>query len=737
MVYRRAFGNRERLPVRQPMTEDTIFDLASLTKVVATAPAVMQLVERGQLRLDDPVARSWPAFGAHGKARITVRQLLTHYSGLRPDLDLTAKWSGYDAALERIVAERPRAAPGSRFRYSDIDFEVLGELVHRVSGQPLEAYCAEHIFRPLGMDDTGFRPSPARRERIAPTTYSRGHLVWGQAHDPTASRMGGVAGHAGVFSTADDLALFAQMILNRGRANGVQILSPATVEMMTAPQNPPGAPIRRGLGWDIDSPFAAPWHARFGDRSFGHTGYTGTALWIDPVSQTFVIILTNRVHPNDNGDVQPLRIAIAKLVADAFAPRALIAAAQPGDDHFRTAAGADAPDRARVQSGLEVLEADAFAALSGLRVGLITNQSGRDSSGRRTIDLLRGAKGVKLAAIFTPEHGLDGDVDGRVASGHEPTTGLPLYSLYGEVERPTAAMLEGLDALVFDVQDAGVRFYTYITTMAYAMEAAARKGIPFYVLDRPDPIAASLVQGPMLDGDLKSFAGYFPLPVRYGMTIGELAQLFNEENHIGTDLRVITMRGYRRDQWFDETGLPWINPSPNLRSLRQATLYPGVALVEGANVSVGRGTTTPFEVLGAPWIDGQALASYLTRRAIQGVRFEPVEFTPVESTFTGRRCHGVRVILTDRRLLDAAALGVELVSALHRLYPRTFQLERTLGLIGARWVVQAVHDGEDPRSIARRWQAPLERFLQVRARHVLYPLPGEDRSGKRTTAAQR
>lgn len=721
VVYRRAYGYRELLPVRQPMLADTIFDLASLTKVVATTTAVMQLVEQGALRLDDPVARYWPAFGTRGKERITVRQLLTHFSGLAPDLDLSARWSGYDTALARIVAGRPLAPPGVRFRYSDVNFEVLGELVHRVSGQPLDAYCAEHIFAPLGMHDTGFTPSPARRERIAPTTYVRGHALSGRVYDPTAFRMGGVAGHAGLFSTADDLAIFAQMLLDGGRANGVQILRPDTVDMITTPQSPPGAPVRRGLGWDIDSPFASAWHTRLSDRAFGHTGYTGTSLWIDPVSRTFVIILSNRVHPNDKGDVRPLRNAIAALVSQALAPQALVAhTLQPTGDDGRTETGADASGRAIVQTGLDVLEGEGFAPLAGLRVGLITNHSGRDSSGRRTIDLVRNADGVKLLAVFTPEHGLDGDVDGNVMSGHEPTTGLPLYSLYGAVERPTSAMLEGLDALVFDVQDAGVRFYTYITTMAYGMEAAASKGIPFYVLDRPNPIGASIVQGPILDANLKSFTGYFPLPVRYGMTIGEVAQLFNEESHIGVDLRVITMRGYRRDQWYDETGLRWINPSPNLRSLREVTLYSGVALVEGANVSVGRGTASPFELLGAPWIDGKALASYLNRDEVPGVRFEPIDFTPGEDPFEGRICHGVRIILEDRRLLDAPAMGVELARALSQLYPRTFQLDRTRGLIGAQWVVQAIRDGEEGPSIAQRWQASLERFLRLRAKYLLY-----------------
>jgi uncharacterized protein YbbC (DUF1343 family) len=252
------------------------------------------------------------------------------------------------------------------------------------------------------------------------------------------------------------------------------------------------------------------------------------------------------------------------------------------------------------------------------------------------------------------------------------------------------------------------------------MEAAAAAGLEFYVLDRPDPVTASLVQGPVLDPGLKSFVGYYPLPVRYGMTPGELAQLFNRENHIGARLQVVRLQGYRREAWFDETGLPWINPSPNLRSLTQATLYAAVGLVESANVSVGRGTPTPFEVVGAPWISGGRLARYLNQRRIAGVAFEPVVFTPLADRCRGQRCEGVRLSLGDRDALDGPALGVELAAALHQLYPGEFQIDRTLGMIGSREVLKALKQGDDPREIKRRWEQDLERFGRQRARYLLY-----------------
>ena len=378
----------------------------------------------------------------------------------------------------------------------------------------------------------------------------------------------------------------------------------------------------------------------------------------------------------------------------------------------------DGPDR--VRPGIEVLAADGFAPLAGKRIGVITNHTGIDASGRSTLQLLLRAPGVKVRAIFSPEHGLSGQLDEKVASGKDPATGLPVYSLYGKVTRPTAEMLRGLDALVYDIQDVGARFYTYITTMAYAMEAAAGAGLDFYVLDRPDPITASMVQGPVLDPDLKSYIGYFPLPVRYGMTVGELAQLFNKEKAIGAKLHVVPMEGYRREAWFDQTGLRWVNPSPNLRSLTQAILYPGVGMIESANVSVGRGTATPFEIIGAPWISGERLARYLSGRRLPGVVFEPVTFTPAASPYAHQRCEGVRLKVVDRAALDVAALGVELAAALYRLYPGKFQLDRTVGMIGSRQVLQAIKNGDDPRVMQRRWQPGLDAFGRLRARYLLY-----------------
>jgi uncharacterized protein YbbC (DUF1343 family)/CubicO group peptidase (beta-lactamase class C family) len=720
VLFSQSFGSRALLPNAEAMTTDTLFDLASLTKVIATTTAVLQLVESSRLQLDKSVAQYWPAFAQNGKDTITVRQLLTHYSGLRADLPLPTKqpWQGYREAMARIEQLDLKSPPGSTYLYSDVNFLALGELVQRISGESLADYCEHHIFAPLQMRETRFLPPDAWRERIAPTLADQHGQLRGIVHDPTARRMGGIAGHAGLFASAADLSRFARMLLNDGELDGARILKPETIASMQAPQSPAGKEKLRGLGWDLAAPFAPNRLALPMLGAFGHTGYTGTSLWIDPINRLYSIILTNRVHPNDRAKIQSLREDIAVTVGDAVAP---VSSAAIAHNLTATPLLDKRPDVATgVATGLDVLANQQFGPLTGKRVGLITNHSGRDQNGVSTVDLLRTSKTVKLVALFSPEHGLEGILDNRVDSGIDARSQLPVYSLYGKTLRPTPDMLKNIDALVFDIQDAGARFYTYISTMGYAMEAAANAGIDFYVLDRPNPIGAHRIQGPMLDADLKSFTAYFELPVSHGMTVAELARLFNIENHINARLRVVPMQGYRRDLWFDQTGLNWVNPSPNLRSLVETILYPGVAIIEGANVSVGRGTQKPFELFGAPWIDGVKLARYLRQRKINGVTFTPVRFTPTASLYQGKLCHGVRINLVDREQLDAPLLGIELASALQRFYAERFDLNAVTGMIGSRSVVEAIRRGDDPRTIAQSWQTALFDFEQMRKKYLLY-----------------
>jgi uncharacterized protein YbbC (DUF1343 family) len=373
-----------------------------------------------------------------------------------------------------------------------------------------------------------------------------------------------------------------------------------------------------------------------------------------------------------------------------------------------------------VRVGIDVLLEEGFAPLQGKRVGLITNQTGRTTDGRRTLDVLSTAPQLTLAAVFSPEHGLEGERSGVVGDTRDVSTGVRVQSLYGETRRPTAEMLRGLDALVFDIQGAGVRYYTYTTTMGYAMEEAAKHNLEFVVLDRPNPLNGVAVQGPLLDANRLTFEGYFPLPLRHGMTLGELARLFNQEKGIGARLTVIPMKGWKRAMWLDQTGVAWVNPSPNLRSLTANTFYPAVELLRAGGVSVGRGTPTPFELFGAPWIKGAELAEYLEGRHIAGVRFEAVEFTPSEDVAAGHSCQGVRLALTDRDALDVGRLGIELLSALWKLHPSDFQLEKTIRLLGSQSTLARIRAGDDPVDIVTGWKKELEAFRRVRAAYLLY-----------------
>ena len=738
IVYEKAAGMRALMPSREAMTTDTIFDIASLTKVVATAPSVMKLVEEGKLRLDDPVSRYLPDFTSNGKDQITIRMLLTHISGLAPDPPLDAARSGKSAIYAEINQEELAAPPGMRFIYSDTGFIVLGELIEKISGVGLNEYARRNIFEPLHMQETRFLPPADWNPRIAPTEEidlpaggkpgsGQGHVLRGTVHDPTARAMGGVAGNAGVFSTALDLAKFCVMVLSGGRvlgADGGRILSEASIQKMTSPQSPPWIPAIRGLGWDIDSQYSSPRGEFFSLGSFGHTGFTGTSIWIDPESETFVILLTNSVHPYRRPAISSLRSKVATAAAAALH----IGGTQEESSKSERSSHAARPyDLAGIfaasdhtKTGIDVLEDEQFAPLRGKRIGLITNQTGVDANGRRTIDLLAHAEGVQLAAILSPEHGLAGQADERVPSATDAATGLPVFSLYGETRRPTEQMLKSLDALVFDVQDAGVRFYTYTTTMAYAMEEAAKRHIAFFVLDRPDPLDGVSIEGPILDRDKLSFTGYFSMPVRYAMTPGELAQMFNAENKIGADLHVISMKDWHRADRFEATGLTWIPPSPNLRSLNAALLYPGIEILQAGGISVGRGTDAPFEVFGAPWIEPVAMADALNRRFIPGVRFVPTRFTPAAGLYAGQLCGGISVVITDRASLNSMLMGLEIAAMLHKMYPANFQLEKTNELLGSSATIERLKRGDAPSRIVLYWAPELDAFRKMREKYLLY-----------------
>lgn len=695
-------GQRALIPAKEAMTEDTVFDAASLTKVVATLPSVLILMEQGKIELNAEVRRYIPEF----RAGINVRHLLTHTSGLKAGLPKEPAWTGYTAGIERAVASEPDGPPDRFFRYSDINFILLGEIVQRVSGTSLNEFAAKHVFGPLHMDSTRFLPPADWQSRIAPTEKDEnGLMLRGVVHDPTSRKMGGVTGHAGLFTTAGDLAKYARMIL----AGGSSILKPETVKIMTAPQTIATVFERRGLGWDIDSTFSRPRGKLFPLGSFGHTGFTGTSLWIEPVSKTLVIFMSSRLHPNGKGSVRDLYEEIGTAAAQCIKLTPSSGPPWPRDEK-------EVPT---VLNGIDVLARRKFADLQGLRIGLITNQTGIDAQRHSTIDLLANAPGVKLKKLFSPEHGIRGELDQeKISNSTDKKTGLPVLSLFGEHRAPTQEQLADVDALVFDIQDIGCRFYTYIGTMRLCMEAAAKAKKPFYVLDRVNPIGGIQVEGPALIDAEKPTATH-AIPLCHGMTAGELAAMMNVERNIGCDLKVIPIEGWQRPMLFDQTGLPWINPSPNMRSLNAALLYPGIGLLE-FSITVGRGTDTPFEILGAPYVDDLRLSYELNKLGLAGVQFTPLRFTPTASIFKAEPCGGVRMAITDRTALNAVDVGIAIASTLQRLYPKEFKLALVDTLLNRAASVKALHSGDAWKKVVAGWGAETQAFEARRRTYLRY-----------------
>ena len=726
VVLARAFGRRSVGPTDEPMTRDTVFDMASLTKPVATATSVMVLLERGKFRLNDRVVAYLPELKGNGKDSITIEQLLRHRSGLVPDDPIADYAEGPEVAWRKIGELAPEATPGEQFRYSDVGFLVLGRLVEKVSGQSLDEFARATIFDPLGMVDTGFRPvgappdKPTPAGRIAPTEREGSRMLRGVVHDPRSRALGGVAGHAGLFGTADDLAIFAQMLLDGGQGlDGKRVLSPLTVRAMTDPGSTPEGQ-RRGLGWDVETSYSGPRGSLFGPTSFGHTGFTGTSLWVDPETETFVILLTSRLHPDGKGgSPTALRAEVATLVASSIVD----APSKPSNREVASvpkAATPKPPAIRPVDCGVDVLARRGFRELVGKRVGLVTNHTGRTKGGVSTIDLLFGAPGVELVALFSPEHGIRGAVDTAVPDAKDEKTGLPIFSLYGKARKPTAEALAGVEVLVYDIQDIGARYYTYISTLGLLLEAAKGNHIPVIVLDRPNPINGLAVAGPVRDADFASFIAHHALPVRHGMTVGELARLFNAERSINADLTVFPCEGWRRADTYDRTGLEWVNPSPNMRSLTEALLYPGVGLLEASNLATGRGTDTPFERLGAPWIDDRAFARALNELDLPGVRFVPARFTPGERQYKGQECKGVQILLTDWSTFEPIDLGIGLAVTLRSLYPRQWEPAGFLKMLADRDAHEALLAGGDVAAIRSTWGGELAEFLKVRAKYLLY-----------------
>jgi len=687
VVFRRAYGLRAKEPAPSPMSLDTIFDLASLTKPVATASSILLLIDRKTLKLSDPVRQWLPDFQGEGREKVTIQHLLQHTSGL-PAGDAISNYTGTRAQMIARVLKTPlQKAPGEAYVYSDLGYLLLGEIVERASGEPLDRFSKKNVFEPLGMRDTTFRPDPSLVWRFAPTEKADGKMLLGEVHDPRARALSGVAGHAGLFSTAEDLARFVLALLPSGE--GPRLFSEQMSQAILDLQ-PIDEKERRSLA--LTSLFDAA----------GHTGFTGTAFWLDPRRGDAVILLASRLHPDGKGDVKRLRRDVAHAAATI---------------HLKE------PEKAAtaVRVGVDTLEDQGFALLEGRKIGLITNHTGKDARGERTIDVLLQSKKLSLVALFTPEHGLSGQKDEAIADGKDAKTGLPIHSLYGQDKRPTDAELSGIDTLVFDIQDAGTRFYTYISTLGIMLEEAAKRKLRFVVLDRPNPLGGVVMEGPLLDPGRESFVGYHSIPIRHGLTVGEWAGLFRAEKKLDVDLQVVRMSGWKRDLLWEKTGLLWVNPSPNLRSPLEALLYPGVGLLETTNVSVGRGTEKPFERIGAPYLDGPRLAAALENEKLAGLRFTAIRFKPTQSTFAGEECSGVAIEVKDPAATEPVKLGFTIAVALHKLYPNQWKSAGLLTLLGNARTFAALSRGEDARELSALAEDDLRAFENRRKPFLLYP----------------
>ncbi len=695
--YLRAFGERT---AGEAMTIDTRFDLASLTKPL-TATAIMVLAERGVIDLRAPASSYLRELQRPDKRAITLAQLLLHTSGLPKVNPLSACEHGRAQARAAIARERLLTAPGGQFEYSDLGFILLGEVVEGVTSMSLDAFASSQLFVPLGMRDTAFRPAPGEAMRCAPTELRDDVLIRGVVDDPRAFRLDGVAGHAGVFSTAEDLARFSRMLLNRGELDGVRVLRNETVAMFTAPHTVPGAV--RSMGFDVQSSYALGKGRGMSPGAFGHGGYTGTSLWIDPAHDVFVIFLSNRVHVGPKGNIHPLASSVADLALRAR----------------RTAQATANAGRAPIKVGIDVLEEEQFARLRGRKVAVLSHLPARDAKGVSTVDVIAHAREVVLRAIFSPEHGLAAQSEGKVASSK--LFNVPVHSLFGRTRAPTPEMLAGVDTVVIDLVDVGTRFYTYMATALAVAEAAGAAGIDVMLLDRPNPLGGTRVEGPLSEPAFASFVNYHPLPLRHGMTAGELLSFLIEARDLRVRPHVVEVEGWRAEELFAETPLRWFPPSPNLPTPAHALLYPAIGLVEGTNVSVGRGTPRAFAVLGAPFIKGASLAETLRAAALPGLQVEATRFRPLVGPYQGKLIEGVSFALSDAHTFSAGRTGLAIAQALGRLYAEQWDRSRLGQMIASQATLDGLERGLPLDGLVSAGEANLPKFLEQRLGALIYP----------------
>jgi uncharacterized protein YbbC (DUF1343 family)/CubicO group peptidase (beta-lactamase class C family) len=695
-----AFGWRQVAPEQKPATLDTLYDLASLTKVVATTTAVLLLWEDGVLDLDLPASDfvPFPAF-----KRFTLRQLLTHTSGLVAGKPYYKEATSIDEMLALYAALPPEWPAGNRWRYSDAGFMILGRVVELAARDSLDAFCRKRIFKPLGMERTGFKPPAAWTADCAATENCpwRGKLLRGEVHDENAYAVGGVSGHAGLFSNAGDLGRFCRGLLS-GR-----LLKPETIEEMTRLGQVPFHPSQ-GLGWWLDSWTGDP---RSGKSvgflpvraAFGMSGWTGTSLWMDRSSGRYVVLLSNTCHPSRAArDNDSLRRTFHTAVARRYYP-----------------------GRFAAHTGLDRLVYEDFAALRGKRIGLLTHHAAVDQFGRHILDVLALAPDVFVQRLYSPEHGFQGTAEAGAKVASSRFGAVPVISLYGDRKAPSPEELESIDCFVVDLQDVGSRYYTYVATMKDCLAACARAGKPVLILDRPNPVGGEVLEGPIATVTDRAVC-WGPVPVRHGMTLGELATFFALTEFAGArpEIRVSAADGWPRAHHFRQCDLPWVAPSPNMPSPETALLYVGTCLFEGTNLNEGRGTDTPFAIIGAPWLDAKKIVKAIAPEDAPGCRLLPVEYTPraiagkaSNPVYRDQKCEGVRIEIRDPHAVRAFTLATALLTAIRREHGRQFEWKDSFDVLaGSDDLRRRIESGQSAAEIVAAYAPALEALSRQRPR---------------------
>jgi uncharacterized protein YbbC (DUF1343 family)/CubicO group peptidase (beta-lactamase class C family) len=678
-------------PVHASAEAEPLYDLASLSKTVATASAAMALVDDRRLSLSDPVGRHLPAFQGKGKDRVTVEMLLRHTAGLPAVCPVDWLRGAPQLVRARVLAAPLQDTPGRHHRYSDVGYLILGWVVEAAAAEPLDQFVHRRVFAPLGMRHTTYRPPVGAQ--CVPTSVG-GSPSACRVHDPRAAALGGVAGHAGLFSTATDIGLFLAAVLDGGRnRSGQSVLQPATVAQMIEAR----ADLPWALGWRFWRDERGWGAAPFPAHSVGHLGFTGTLLWADPDTGLRVVFLASRLAVDQPQRIGDVRNAVLSAVW----------AARQGP--------ATAGEVGRVQTGIDVVATEGWPRdLTARRVGLLTNPAGRDVHGRPTADVLAAA-GLEVAAFFSAEHGLEGARQGGVGDGRS-ADGRPIYSLFGPRSSPTAEQLRGLDAIVVDLQDAGVRFYTYISTVLSCMRAAAKHGVAVIILDRPNPLGGVRIEGPIPPKGALDFVGPLAVPVVHGMTLGELARLGRVELGLqAANLHVVAMKGWRRDMGYEATGLAWVPPSPNLVGLESTQLYPGLGLLETTNVSVGRGTAKPFVQIAAKWLDPERVLQAIDPAALRGISAQ------IDPAKRGKR--KIWFEIRDQQAASTVQFGVAVALALRKVHAAVWDSRRLDRLLKSPTTLEAVLGRQPLAQITATWQQAERAFRERRKPFLLYPEP--------------